>query len=92
MMRRVTTEDVTGLSFDGHPAEVEIGSFGARPVSDLAPDAIPREILNDIARAIVDRGFRHGVRTCEVQLTRSYRTVNGRRVGATRMVGRLTYG
>jgi hypothetical protein len=92
MMRRVLSEDLSGLpDFTTHPAEVEISTFASRPVSDLAPDAIPRDILNDIARAIVDHGWRYGVRECQITMRREYRTVNGRRVGVTRMVGRMTY-
>ena len=93
MMRRVVSEDLSGLpDFSTHPAEIEISTFASRPVSDLAPDAIPREILADIARAIVDHGWRHGVRSAEVTMRREYRTVNGRRLGVTRMIGRVTYG
>ena len=92
MIRRVLSEDLSGLpDFTSRPAEVEISTFASRPVSDLAPDAIPSEILRDIGSAIIDRGWRSGVRSCEVALHRDYRTVNGRRIGVTRMIGRLTY-
>ena len=88
---RVASEDLDGLSFDAHPAEIPITTFMGREIADLAPDAIHRETLNDIARAIVDRGWRYGVRTCEITVHRDYRTVNGRRTGRTRMTGKVTY-
>jgi hypothetical protein len=93
MIRRVVSEDLSGLpDFSTRPSEVEISTFANRSVSDLAPDSIPREILMDIARALVDHGWRHGVRGAEVTMRRDYITKGGRRVGVTRMVGRLTYG
>ena len=82
-MIRITTEDISGADFSRHPAEMEITTFGARAVSDLAVNVIPRESLNDIARAIVDQGWRYGVRSAEIHMTRDGRT--------TRMKVGLTY-
>jgi hypothetical protein len=90
--RRVLSEDLENLpDLSSHPAEIPITTYMGREIADLAPDAIHRETLNDIARAIVDRGFPYGVRQCEITVRRSYVTQNGRRVGRTRMIARLTY-
>jgi len=91
-LRRITSEDLSGCDFTGSPAEIPITTYMGREIADLAPDYFHQETLNDIARAIIDRGWRSGVRACEIQVRRDYRTVNGRRVGKTRMVGRITYG
>ena len=91
--RHVLTEDLENLpDFSSHPAEIPITQFCGREIADLAPDAIHRETLNDIARALVDHGWKAGARSAEVLMRRDYRTVNGRRMGVTRMVGRITYG
>ncbi len=84
--RRITTEDVTGLDLTSHPAEVEITTFARRPVSSLAPGAIPREILRDIERAIADRGYRFGVQSVTVQMIRDAKPPH-----RTRMRARITY-
>lgn len=82
LRRRVTSEDLQDLpDLSVHPAEIPIATFCGKEIADLAPDAIHRETLNDIARAIVDRGWRYGVRACEITIHRDYRTVNGRRAG-----------
>jgi hypothetical protein len=88
---RITSEDLTGCDFTGSPAEIPIITYMGREIADLAPDCFHQETLNDIARAIIDHGWRSGVRACEIQVRRDYRTIAGRRVGRTRMVGRLTY-
>lgn len=90
-MQRVLSEDLTGLDFAGRPQEIPITTFFGREVSGLAPHGFHREILADIARAIVDRGWPFGVRACEVTVRQDFRTVNGRRVAQTRMTGKLTY-
>ena len=84
---RITTEDISGLNVAGRPQELEITSFGNRPIINLSPSAFPRSVLDDIARAIVDKGWASGVRSCEVSVGVS--AVNGRNV--TKMKARLTY-
>jgi hypothetical protein len=74
------------------PAEIEISLVGNHPVSEIPASAIPRYFLNDIARALVDRGWRYGVRGADVRVSREYhRARDGRPVGATRVKARLTY-
>jgi hypothetical protein len=90
--RRVVSEDLENLSFDNRPAEIPITTFCGREIADLAPDAIHRDTLNDIARAIVDRGWHYGVRACEITVRREYHTTQGQRRGRTRMIAKVTYG
>jgi hypothetical protein len=90
--RHVTSEDIEDLpDLSAHPTEIPIGTFCGKEIADLATDAIHRDTLNDIARGIVDRGWRYGVRGCEITVRRDYRTVNGRRIGKTKMIARVTY-
>jgi hypothetical protein len=70
MMTRVTSEDVTGIDFRTHPAEVDFTTFGGRSVANLPPRAIPELILRDIERAVADRGYRHGVTAVTVEVIR----------------------
>lgn len=69
-MTRVTSEDVTGIRFEGHPAEVDFTTFAGRSVATLPPRAIPELILRDIERAVIDKGYRHGVRSATVTIIR----------------------
>jgi hypothetical protein len=80
---RVTSEDITGIDFRTHPAEVDFTTFGGRSVANLPPRAIPELILRDIERALVDRGYHHGVRSASITVTRE-----GKR---TRLRARITY-
>lgn len=84
-MTRVTSEDVVGINFLSHPAEVDFTTFAGRSVATLPPRAIPELILRDIEHALVDRGWRHGVRSATVTIVR----------GAdkrTHLRARITYG
>jgi hypothetical protein len=83
-MTRVTSEDVTGISFASHPAEVDFTTFGGRSVATLPPRAIPDIILRDIERAIFDKGYRHGVKAVTVEIIREEKR--------TRLRARITYG
>ncbi len=65
---RVAFEDILNLNLDGRPAEIDILFFGGRPVAYIPPDHFSRQILNDIARALVDRGWSRGLRDAEVRV------------------------
>ena len=85
---RVLTEDISDLNLTGHPQEIDITSFGSRPVSEIPPAAFAPITIADIERAIVDKGWHSGVRTCTVTVTR---IEEGNRA-FTRMKARLMYG
>jgi len=82
-MTRVTSEDVSGIRFEGHPAEVDFTTFAGRSVATLPPRAIPEMILRDIEKAIYDKGYRHGVKAVTVEVI----SVQKR----TRLRARITY-
>lgn len=65
---RVHTEDIQNLDLTGRPAEIEISWFANRPIAFMPPDTFPRETLNEIARALVDRGWNQGLRNAEVRV------------------------
>lgn len=67
---RVTSEDIYGLDLTNHPRELEITSFVDLPVAQIPPARFPRETLADIERAIIDRGYRLGVRKCHITVER----------------------
>ena len=81
---RVLSEDVSGVDLSQHPAEIDITTFARRPVSEIPPSSFARDTLDDIARAIVDQGWRWGVRWAEVTVSRNPK--------GTRMKAKLSYG
>lgn len=83
-MTRVTSEDVVGINFLSHPAEVDFTTFAGRSVATLPPRAIPELILRDIERAVADRGFRYGVASVLVEVKRTN--------GKTKMIAHIKYG
>lgn len=85
----IHSEDITGLDLTGRPAELEFGSFAGQPVSELRPESLPRSALADIERALVDLGWRAGVRECKVTVEL---VVNKeKRRTETHLKARLTY-
>jgi len=85
----IHSEDITGLDLTGRPVELEFGTFCGRPVSDLSPESLPRSVLSDIERAIIDLGWRAGVRECSITVSRTADKEKKR--NETHMKVRLTY-
>jgi len=83
----IHSEDITGLpDLRARPAELEFGTFGGHPVRDIP--SLPRSVLSDLERALVDRGWRWGVRSCTVTITR---TLGADKKPETHLKARLTY-
>ena len=84
-MIRITSEDVTVPDLSTHPAIVDVSSFLGHPVQGFSRRAFPEDVLADIERAIVDKGWRFGVRSCSLTVEHTPR-------GGTRVQARLSYG
>jgi len=83
----IHSEDITGLpDLSHHPVELEFGTFGRFPVRELP--GLPHSVIIDLERALVDRGWRFGVRACTVTLTRR---LGANKKPETHLKARFTY-
>jgi hypothetical protein len=85
----IHTEDIIGFpDLSGHPDELDFGTFLGRKVSEISPN-VPQSVLHDIERAMLDLGWRYGVRACTVSV-RQVRNPQTKKA-ETRMKARFTY-
>ena len=61
----ITSEDLIGLNFDGHPAELPITTIYGHPSAAFV-HSITYRMKAAIERAVCDLGFRHGVVAAEL--------------------------
>ena len=89
---KVFSEDIRNLNLAGRPHEIEISWFGGRPIAYMPPETFPRETLEQIARALVDRGWSQGVRYAEVRVEQVIDQAPDGPQLLTRMCAELRYG
>lgn len=80
----VCTEDVIGIPWAERPHRLLINTFRGRAVSQLRPISITRPALGELERAILDQGWRYGVK--RVAVTLEYDRVKGAQI-----VAEITY-
>jgi len=82
----IKTEDVFGIDFSETPKEIKVEFLGGIPVARIPYDTISNRDFSDLARAVVDLGWRHGARGATVSVRLNPQT------RATELIIQVTYG
>ncbi len=70
----ITSEDLMGLDFRSHPAELPIRTIFGHPAA-IFSRGLPYAVYMGIARAVMDLGYRYGVTGAEIVMGQEYKEI-----------------
>jgi len=88
----ILTEDVVGLDLKNRPETIRIDTLLGRPTARIRLDMLPRHTFRQIEQAIIDQGYRLGIRGARAEIRETEHVVGGQHVPVQELIVRVTYG